>query len=375
MKNAKSPEHPQVAFFLPDLRGGGAEKVLTTLANELARQGLKVDFVLVKAIGVNIKNLSGDVKVVNLEAVNTYLSLLKLIRYFQQRRPAVFISSLDLTNIIAIIARRLSGLKTRLLIRIENMVSSQKRSFGKKGVEKFLLSHLYPWADGVITVSRSVADDITVYAGISTSKIHTIYNPVITPELLLRSKDVAIHPWFQNDSIPVILGTGRLTEQKDFKTLIAAFAILRRELEVRLIILGEGDERLELESLAQKLGVDRDVDLHGYVENPYPYMKQADVFVLSSAWEGLPTVLIEALACGCSVVSTDCPGGIREILSDGVYGELVPVASSLAMAEAIRKVILNEKRVVDPSWLDQFSLEQVVEQNMRVLMLPIKISG
>lgn len=343
---------------------------LTTLANELARRGFIVDFVLVKAIGVNLKSLSGDVQIVDLGAKNTYLSLPKLFRYFRQRHPTVFISSLDLTNIISIIARRLAGVQTRLLIRIENMVSSQKRVFWKKSFEKILLSLLYPWADGVVAVSKSVADDIAEYAGVSRSKIHAIYTPVITPELLAKSKEVAVHPWFQVGRIPVILGVGRLTEQKDFQTLIRAFAILREEMNVRLIILGDGDERPDLEILTHDLGVDRDIDLPGYLENPYSYMHQASVFVLSSAWEGLPTVLIGALACDCPVVSTDCPGGIREILSDGLYGELVPVGNPQAMADAIRKAILQEKRVIDPGWLDQFSLEKVVEQTIDLIMSP-----
>ncbi|MBI5352970.1 MAG: glycosyltransferase [Chloroflexi bacterium] len=339
------------------------------MANELARRGLAVDFVLVQAVGVNLKNLSDDVVVVNLATMNTYLSLPKLIRYFYKRRPDVFISSLDLTNLIALIACRLSGVKTRVFIRIENMVSSHKRVFWKKRAEKFLLSRLYPWADGVLAVSKIVAEDIAIYAGISPFKIHTIYNPVITPELLIKSNHEVNHPWFQDKSIPVILGAGRLTEQKDFKTLIIAFAILRKDLDVRLIVLGEGEQRLELETLVQELGIDRDVDLPGYVENPYPYMKQSNVFVLSSAWEGLPTVLIEALACGCPVVSTDCPGGIREILSDGRYGELVPVGDSQSMAEALRKVILSGKKVIDPAWLDQFSLERVADKNMNILTM------
>lgn len=376
MKNDEPSKFPHVSFFLPNLNDGGAEKVLTTLANELARLGVRVDFVLVKASGVNLKSLSGEVQVVDLGSANTYFSLVKLIRYFQQRRPDVFVSSLDLTNLIAIIARSISGVRTRLLIRIENMVSIQKRALWKKSLEKKLLFLLYPLADGVIAVSKNVADDIVAYAGVSPLKIYTIYNPVITPELLAKSKVELVHPWFQANSAPVILGVGRLTEQKDFKTLIIAFATLRQELDVRLIILGEGGQRPELESLIKKLGIDHDVDLHGYVENPYPYMKHASVFVLSSAWEGLPTVLIEALACGCPVVSTDCPGGIREILADGKYGELVPVGNSQAMTEAIRQVIMNGNSAVASVWLDQFSLAQIVEHSMDVLlMLPVEKSG
>ena len=203
---------------------------------------------------------------------------------------------------------------------------------------------------------------LLMYAGVSKSKIHTIYTPVITPELLAKSKEVAAHPWLQTSEIPVILGVGRLTEQKDFQTLIRAFAILRQELELRLIILGEGDERTMLESLAQDLGVDRDIDLPGYLENPYSYMHQASVFVLSSAWEGLPTVLIGALACGCPIVSTDCPGGIREILLDGVYGEIVPVGDVQSMAEAICKIILGGREALIQAGWTNFLLNMLLNK-------------
>jgi len=261
------------------------------------------------------------------------------------------------------------------LIRIENMTSSQKRVTWKKNIEKILLTQLYPWADGIITVSRKVADDLAEYAGISPSKIHTIYNPVITPELLVMSGENSAHPWFQPGETPVILGVGRLTEQKDFKTLIMAFSILRQELEVRLVILGEGEKRLELETLSQTLGVAHDIDLPGYVENPYSYMHQAGVFVLSSSWEGLPTVLIEALACGCPVVSTDCPGGISEILSNGTYGEIVPVGDPQAMANAIGRAIKGGKINIEAGWLEQFSLEKIVEQTIEYIAPHIKKTG
>jgi glycosyltransferase involved in cell wall biosynthesis len=362
---------PQIAFFLPDLRGGGAEKVLSILANELAGRGLGIDFVLVKATGVHLKTLSENVRVVELGSVNSYLSLPGLIRYLRAMQPDVLYSSLDLTNLIALIARRLSGVNTRTVVRIANTISHQKRVFWKKGLEKVLFSWIYPWADDVIAVSESVAKDISSYAGISPLKIHVVYNPVITPGLLAEANELTAHPWFQVRQAPVILSVGRFSEQKDFDTLIRAFALLRKRLEARLIILGEGGLRPGLVSLAQSLGIERDLDLPGYVENPHPYMRQADAFVLSSKWEGLPNALIEALACGCPVISTDCPGGIREILADGAYGELVPVGDPPKMAEAIGRVLLKGRRSIAPGWLDRFSLEKVVDQTIDLIGLPV----
>ena len=357
------------AFFLQDLSGGGAEKIMTSLANEFVSRGLKIDFVLVQAKGVNLKFLYEEVRVIDLKAKNTYTCLPALIRYLNQTRPPILLSSLDLTNLTALIARNISRVNTRLVIRIDNIVSSQKRPFFKKRLEKLLLSTLYPWADDIVAISKNVAKDIIEYAGLSAAKVHVTYNPVITPDLLNKAKEDAGHVWFKPGQPPVILGAGRLTEQKDFKTLLKAFAILSRKMDTRLIILGEGELRSELETVTRRLGIEKDVDLHGYVENPYSFMRQSKAFVLSSKWEGSPSVMIAALACGCPVISTDCPGGVREILADGVYGDLVPMGDVAALAEAIEKVLERGGKQVTPNWLDQFSIENVTDQTMKVLKL------
>src|SRR5262249_37227290 len=143
------------------------------------------------------------------------------------------------------------------------------------------------------------------------------------------------HPWFAPGSLPVILGVGRLTWQKDFPTLIKAFALVRSRQPARLLILGEGEKRLELETIVKELGLAADVCLPGYVDNPFAYMHRCSAFVLSSASEGLPNSLIEAMACGAPVISTDCASGTAEILENGRYGPLVPVGDVEAMATAI----------------------------------------
>jgi glycosyltransferase involved in cell wall biosynthesis len=367
--NGSNKSNIDAAFFLQDLSGGGAEKIMAGLANEFVQRGLTVDFVLVQAQGVNLKLLSKKIRVVDLRAQNTYQCLPALVRYFNQNRLRVFISSLDLTNLMALIARKISRVETQLVIRIEIMVSAQKRPFLKKKLEKLLLSALYPWADDVVAISKNVADDIIEYAGLAPEKVHVLYNPVVTPALLTSAKEDAGHAWLKEGQPPVILGAGRLKEQKDFVTLLNAFAILRRKREARLIILGEGEQRAELETVARSLGIEMDVDLHGYVENPYSFMRQSRVFVLSSKWEGSPSVLIAALACGCPVISTDCPGAVREILADGEYGDLVPVGDAAAMAEAMGKVLMNGGKHVTPKWLDQFSIENITAQTIKVLRL------
>ena len=359
-----------IALYLPDLKGGGTEYVMVQLANGLVSHGLKVDFVLVQATGVNQKFLSEKVRVVDLRSHNTYVSLPALIRYLNQTQPRVLFSSLDLTNLMALLARKLSRGKPRLVIRVGNTISFQKRPFVKKKLEKLLLSTLYPWADEVVANSKYGAEDIIEYAGLSPTKVHVLYNPVVSPDMLNKAREDAGHAWLKNGEPPVVLGAGRLTEQKDFATLLQAFALLRKKMYARLIILGEGVKRSELEGLARHLGIKKDVDLHGYVENPYPFMRQSRVFVLSSKWEGSPSVVIQALACGCPVISTDCPGGIREILADpsGAYGDLVQVGDAAAMAEAIGRVLESGGKREVPDWLDQFSIEHVIDEAIKILL-------
>jgi glycosyltransferase involved in cell wall biosynthesis len=199
-------------------------------------------------------------------------------------------------------------------------------------------------------------------------RITVIYNPVFTPDLLHKAQEPVDHPWFAPAGLPVILGVGRLAEQKDFFTLIRAFALVRQHRPARLIIVGEGPDRPGLEALARELGVADDVSLPGFSTNPYAYMRQADVFVLSSLFEGLPAVLVEALAVGVPIVSTRCPHGPEEILQDGICGPLVPVGDAAAMADAICATldaplpahVLQERARA-------FALDTIVEQYKKVL--------
>jgi glycosyltransferase involved in cell wall biosynthesis len=228
---------------------------------------------------------------------------------------------------------------------------------------------LYPQAHRVVAVSHGVATDILHLYQLPTAKVAVIYNPVVTPELIARSWEAVEHPWLAAGEPPIILGVGRLTAQKDFATLIRAFARVRQHDEARLIILGEGEHRPILEQLIGELGLQAWVALPGFVENPYAWMRRAAVFVLSSRWEGLPTVLIEAMACGTPVVATDCPSGPREILEGGKWGKLVPVGDAVGLAEAICQT-LKEGSPSDLSIrASDFSLERAVESYLQVLGL------
>lgn len=232
----------------------------------------------------------------------------------------------------------------------------------------WLIRRYYPWADGIVAVSKGVATDLARVERIPEERIQVIYNPIITPEFREKVRAPLEHPWFQRGEPPVVLAVGRLTPQKDFSTLIKAFARVRQARSVRLLILGEGEERAALEGLVSEFGLQPDIGLPGYVPNPYPYMVRSSLFVLSSRWEGLPGVLIEALYCGVPLIATDCPSGPREILAGGQYGLLIPPGDPEALSAAI-EAALNRKRQPPPreSWRP-FEWEEVVNQYIHVLL-------
>lgn len=360
---------PKLAIFLTYLRGGGVERVIINLARGFVEQGLNVDLVLVREEGSFMSLIPPEVRVVNLEGKRLISSLPALVRYLQQNKPVALLSAMQDINLVALWSRRLAGVSTRVVVSVHNTVSqeSQNSSQWKRRFAPQLARWFYPWADAIVTVSQGSADDL-VRLGLSSEQIRVIYNPVVTPDLFEKAKEPLDHPWFEPDSPPVILGVGRLEKQKDFPTLIRAFAQVRQQRPARLMILGEGKERPNLEALVQELGLGKDVALPGFVGNPFAYMARAGVFVLSSLYEGLPTVLIEAIAVGTKVVSTNCKSGPEEILENGRYGKLAAVGDSKGIAEAIISTLeqpcdteAQQRRTTE------FSLEKAISQYRQVL--------
>lgn len=371
-KNAARVFHAQerLAIFLPALYGGGAERAALNLAFGFAHLGIPVDLVLAQAKGPFLSEVPDSVNIVDLKASRVLTSLPALVRYLRHTRPKTILAELRHANIIALWARRLVDVPTRVIVCEQNTLSRSVRHSSSRLSRLMppIIGRFYLWADGIVAVSEGVADDLVRVTGIPRERIQVIYNPVVTHELREKAQDPLEHPWFNPGEPPVVLGVGRLTDQKDFPTLIKAFAQVRYSRPARLMILGEGKSRPALETLVRRLGLDQDVTLPGFVENPYPYMAHAAVFVLSSRWEGLPTVLIESLYCGACVIATDCPGGAREILKDGQYGQLVPVGDAGAMAEAI-EASLNGRALRPPRESSRsFELETVVSNYVNLLM-------
>jgi glycosyltransferase involved in cell wall biosynthesis len=353
----------RVAIFFHDLGIGGAERVMLQLAQGFSETGHPVDLVLARAEGPLLSEVPLGAQVIDLKTRNPLWMFIKLIRYLRAERPSVLLSPFEVTSVIAILAKKMSSVSTKIVIRVSVHISRNKRTTKwKKILEQIVVSRLYPLADGIITVSDGVAKDLASYTEIPVDHIKVIYNPVISDQLLQAAEQSVNHRFFTEGQYPVILGAGRLAEQKDFRTLIKAFDILRKKIPSRLIILGDGEERPSLEELIRSSGLQDLVDLPGFDTNPFAFMKKASVFVLSSKWEGLPGVLIQALACGCPVVSTDCLSGPSEILKGGEYGHLVPVGDVDAMAKAMEAILMADIRKPPKSWLEQFTIGAIIPQ-------------
>ena len=330
---------PVVTTFVKNLLGGGAERVAVNLLQGLPRDVFAQELVMVDAWGPFLEQVPEDVTQTNLALGNNVMNAVpQLIRYLQRRKPDVLVSHLAHANVAAVVAAACArtGTKVVLIEHNDNSAVDQERtrSAASKAMQQFK-SLAYRRADKIVGVSEGVSDYVGHTFGVPRAKLETIYNPVVSERLLRRSREPVAHPWFAEGEPPVLLASGRLREQKDFSTLLKAFAQVRKARACRLIILGEGTLRPDLEAEIAALGLQDDVALPGFVENPYAYMRGAAQFVLSSRWEGLPTVLVEAMACGCPVVATDCPSGPAEILENGRLGPLVPVADPGALAQAV----------------------------------------
>jgi glycosyltransferase involved in cell wall biosynthesis len=359
----------RLAFFLPSLAGGGAERVMLNLAIGFAERGFGADLVLATAEGPYLGGVPSSVRVVDLKVPNVLRALRPLMAYLRRERPMALLAALNHANVVAITAARAAGARTRTVISIHNNIGEEMevQTGMRDRAIKWLLGRLHGLADAVVAVSQGVADDLTLRTGIPRERVHVIYNPVIMPGLQEAASQPPPHPWFEDASWPIVLGVGRLTQQKNFPALIDAFALVRQEQAARLVILGEGPERAIIQEHVRRHQIEDTVALPGFVDNPYACMARAAVLALSSEWEGLPTVLIESLAVGTPVVSTDCPSGPREILRNGSLGTLVPRGDVAALATAITRTLRAGRVPPSSNGLRPFTRDVVLDQYQRVL--------
>ncbi|MEM3658279.1 MAG: glycosyltransferase [Candidatus Hadarchaeum sp.] len=370
-------KNKRIAFFIPDLEGGGAERVFVLIAGTFAKYGFEVDLVLASAKGPYLDEVPPAVRICNLSARRVLAALPKMVVYLRKTRPNILFSTLTHANLVAILARTISNVPCKVIVREANVILSIPPETVLNAKERALrigAKLLYPKADAVIAVSGQVREDL-IKIGIPPDKIYVIYNPIEIEKLEVLAGQEPEHPWFKQGEPPVVLGVGRLVPQKDFSTLIKAFAQVLQQSLARLVILGEGPERRNLEGLVAKLGLEKNVALPGFVRNPFPYIKRAAVMVLSSKWEGFPNVLIQALALGTPVVSTDCSSGPREILAGGRYGKLVKVGDVQGLAEAILGTLREPRNTEDlKARARAYSLEKIMPKYLNLALFDVQES-
>lgn len=355
---------PHVALYLPSLRGGGAERVMVMLANGFAARGHRVDLVLAKAEGPYLPEVTPDVRIVDLNSHRVLASLPGLVAYLRRERPRAVLSSLGHANIVTIVARAVSGVKCRLVVSERNSLSGMRGTTGF--VMRCMTRALYPRADAVVTVSRGVAEELTDL-GLDPGLITAIPNPVDVDAIRRGAEQRLDHPWIDASAPPLFLAVGRLTAQKDYPTLLAAFARVRAQRTGRLVILGEGELRQDIQARIEALGLLDDVELLGFQPNPYPWMKACAAYVMSSAWEGFPNSLVQAMACGARVVSTDCRTGPDEILEGGKWGRLVPVGDAEALAEAMIATLDDSRPPEVSGRIAMFRASRAIDEYVKII--------
>ncbi len=362
-----------VALFMHALTIGGVERMRLNIAGGFVDAGLKVDLVLMNAHGPLASEVPDGVRIVDLKAPRMLAALPALVRYFRTERPTALLSALDYANLIALWARRLSRAPSRVYIgthKVLSVATADSTLWREKHVLPRLLRHAYPWADGIVGVSDGISDDLAETLGLPRDRITTINNPALTDRVLALSEEPVDHPWFSDPEIAArtCLSVGRLHRQKDFPTLLRALAKARQNKDLRLVILGEGEERPALEALRAELGLQDVVDLPGFSLNPWAYMRRAGVFVSSSSYEGFGNVHVEALGCGCPVVSTDSPSGPADILENGRIGPLVGIGDADGLATAILDTLNSppDKEMLRARGRD-FHVDKVI-QSYRALM-------
>ena len=338
----------KITFFIPNLKVGGAEKSTVNLLNNLDKSSYTLSLILANKEGEFLKDIREDLVIINLGTYSLVKIFFKLIKYFKKEKPDIFISIFPRFSIASIMAKIFSRSDTKIIViehTVFSLAATNARNFFRRIIARFLfpllMKFFYRNSEAIICVSKGVAEDILKITGLR-EKIKVIYNPIIDSKIYALAEEKASHPWILNKDCPVISAVGRLVKAKDYPALLYALSLVVNEKQAKLLILGDGEERKELELLANRLGIAEKVDFLGFQKNPYKFISKSNIFVLSSIQEGFPTVIIEAMACGVPVISTDCKAGPNEIIENRENGLLVPVGDEKSLAEAILQ-LLNSK--------------------------------
>lgn len=336
--------HRRICFIVASFSDGGVNKVISNLANNFVGRGIHVDVVALSSKFSQAKHLyKSQVNLITLSGPRT-LAFLPLMRYFLKHKTYdAVISSVEFVNIHTIIADRLAKLHSKLIVTTHtDLVQEkiQKKMIILKIVYK-LAGILYPYSNKVCAVSKGVSESIDKVLKLD-QDVQVIYNPIVHMEDLDYTPKTVPHPWY-NEDIPVFLGCGRLTKQKNFQMVISAFKKLTLTQNARLIILGEGELREDLERQIEILKLEGSVHMFGKTSNPLDFYYYSKSLVVSSLWEGFGNVIVEALSMGCPVISTDCPSGPAEILEDGKWGQLVEMNNEEDLYLAMKNELVKNK--------------------------------
>lgn len=368
----------KLLFVIPSLAGGGAERVVVTLLRHLNRDIFNPHLVVFKKKGEYLRDLPDNVKVYNLNKKSRYdfpKLIWRLHRLIKNIQPQVIVSFLEYANLVALIAAKVMPSRIPLIISEQTFLSLALQQDRIKSTKRLFYRMFYPKADVIITLSKGVKKDLIRSFCISPDKIKTIYNPLDLERVSQLVKEAINTP--DTNNLPMLIAIGRLTAPKGYPYLLRAFKKVRDNLSVKLLILGQGKEEENLKRLTKELKIADDVVFMGFQTNPYKYLAKASVFVLSSLYEGLGNVILEAMACGIPVVSTRCPCGPGEIITDGVNGLLVPPADETALAEAILRLLRDEslrKRLTEAGRrrVEDFRVEKIIAQYERLFLDSIK---
>ncbi len=368
----------KLMIVIHSLKGGGSERVLLNLLKGLDKKDFSINLVLYERVFDFTLPDDVDVEILDIYASRNIFKLIAgfilktvcLVRSIRKNRPDILFSLISSTNVTVTLAKLLSGVKCKLVVSEHTHPSVNLCNEIYGGITKYLVKKLYPKADRVIAVSDGIRRDLVKDFHTPETKIDVIYNPVDIEEIKMLSGEKVEHPWF-NDPIPLIVTVGRLTRQKGYPYLLRAFSIVRESRNCRLIFIGEGEDRKKLEAMSEELGIKADTDFLGFQQNPFKYMAKASVFVLSSLFEGFGNVIVEAMALGLPVISTDCLSGPSEIIEDKKNGILVPVKDEKALALAILHVLSDDmlSRELGNNAVQRasdFSIEKIVKKYREV---------
>ena len=381
-------EAMRIALVIPHLAGGGAERSVLKLARGLIERGHVVDILFFKKIDTLADEVPAGARQFLLKQQRTSwfhdrkhlvrrfgFRLFRFLRgdllrdarsiaaYIDKERPDCILPSLPRAKVATMSAVSFTKLNPVIVPIMHSVVMNRRRRY------RNLYSILFATADHVVAVSDGVADNVALVLGISRKRISRVYNPVVDSEIAELARAAPAHPWMMDNGCPIILSVGRLARVKDFPTLLRAFRNVSQNRQVRLIILGDGSWRPRLEYMVRKMGLETKVSLPGWVSNPYAFMSRASMLVLSSKFEGLANVLIEALACGCPCVSTNCPSGPNEILGNGKFGPLVPVGNVPELATAMEHVLdFPLKKDMLLGRANEFSVDNSIDSYERIIV-------